>query len=141
MVDCYAIGARYGGGLLFLVFVWSVGMSDPKVDYPESARGAVFEVMSAMSALNMYPEPLPLPEGADPERYLSECDGWAKHSMQHLHAAVQLCNKAEEEHNRLRYMLEWMLVHKCGVPSCEVCVERNTMGQLNAMFAKIVKAQ
>lgn len=115
-------------------------MSEPKVDYPESARGAVFEVMSAMSALNMYPDPLPLPDGADPDRYLSECDGWAKHSMEHLHAASQLCNKAESENNRLRQMLEWMLVHKCGVAPHKVYGQRNTMDQLNAMFAKIAKA-
>ena len=117
-------------------------MSEPKVDYPESARGAVFEVMSAMSALNMYPDPLPMSKevAEEADRFLSESDGWAKHSMQHLHAAVELCNRAESEHNRLRQMLEWMLVHKCGVEPHKVYGQPNTMDQLNAMFAKIAKA-
>lgn len=117
-------------------------MSEPKVDYPESARGAVFEVMSAMSALNMYPDPIPISDelACEADRFLSESDGWAKHSMGHLNAAFELCSKAEQEHNRLRQMLEWMLVHKCGVPAHKVYGASNTMDQLNAMFAKIAKA-
>lgn len=39
-----------------------------------------YELISAQSALNMEPDPIAGRSG----RFLSECDGWARHSMAHL---------------------------------------------------------
>jgi hypothetical protein len=63
-------------------------MSAPSAFYTDNAHGAVLEIISAMSALNM--EPLPLKD-ADPEAiFLSDTDHWVNHSMDHLHRAVEL---------------------------------------------------
>jgi hypothetical protein len=43
------------------------------------------ELISAMSALNMPPEPIENPDG----EYLSELDGMAQHSMAHISAAFR----------------------------------------------------
>jgi len=47
------------------------------------------ELISAQSALNMEPDPI---EGK-PGRFLSECDGWARHSMTHLQQASKLLHE------------------------------------------------
>jgi len=57
-----------------------VRTKDPK----EALQAALNEVVSAMSALNMEPEPLTTPTGV----YLSERDVWAAHAMEHLRAVV-----------------------------------------------------
>jgi hypothetical protein len=51
------------------------------------------EVVSAMSSLNMYPEPKAAPEGAP--GYLSETDEWAAHCMEHLEGILQELNKLD----------------------------------------------
>lgn len=51
------------------------------------------EVVSAMSSLNMYPEPKAAPEGAP--GYLSETDAWAAHCMEHLEGILQELNKLD----------------------------------------------
>lgn len=63
---------------------------DPILDWHDPLQGAAHEIISAMSALNMEPEPLEVPEGA----YLSERDRWAKHAMEHLRAALELLQRA-----------------------------------------------
>ena len=44
------------------------------------------ELISAQSALNMEPDPIK----GRPGRFLSECDGWARHSMTHITHATKL---------------------------------------------------
>jgi len=61
-------------------------MSDP-FQGSKPLRGLALEIISAQSSLNMYPEPIPPKEGEDSNRYLSDSDAWAKHSMEHLHQA------------------------------------------------------
>lgn len=51
------------------------------------------EVVSAMSSLNMYPDPKAAPEGCP--GYLSETDGWAAHCMEHLRGILQELNKLD----------------------------------------------
>lgn len=65
------------------------------MEHSDPINGAMCEVVSAMSALNM--EPNPLTETGDPDSngYLSEVDGWAKHAMEHLNAAAALLLKAQ----------------------------------------------
>jgi hypothetical protein len=48
-----------------------------------------YELISAQSALDMEPDPI---EGK-PGRFLSECDGWARHSMTHLKQASKLMHE------------------------------------------------
>lgn len=56
------------------------------------------EVVSAESALNMYPELLDSPKG----EFLSQQDKWAEHCMEHLRQVFAdlrvLYNKAEQVH-------------------------------------------
>ena len=51
------------------------------------------EVVSAQSALNMYPDPLDKPD--KDAVYLSELDGWAKHAMEHLRVIFDDLNKVK----------------------------------------------
>lgn len=62
---------------------------DPK-SYSNPARGALDELLSAISALNMHPKPID-PENQVPnnEGYLSQTDHWAEHAVEHMRAAVQ----------------------------------------------------
>lgn len=79
-------------------------MSAPK-NHDDALIGALYETVSAMSALNMEPDPLPGLQGG----YLSERDGWAKHAVEHLHAVFDLLGRACQERNILRdqiYRLE-----------------------------------
>lgn len=68
-------------------------MSAPKNDYEDPLHGALCEIISAQSSLNMYPAPIEGP----PRRYLSESDEWAQHAMEHLHAAFDLIARALKE--------------------------------------------
>lgn len=75
-------------------------MSEPKKRYEDKIQGALNELVSAMSALNMHPDPIPNSEG-----YLSETDGWAKHAMEHMHAVFELLNEAHKEREKLKYKI------------------------------------
>ncbi len=66
----------------------------------DALQGAMNELVSAMSALNMYPDPI-----KDAEGYLSETDGWAKHSMEHMRAVFTLLQRAHSEHEKLKTQL------------------------------------
>lgn len=63
-------------------------MSEPKNDYEDKVHGAISELISAESALNMEPKPLPLPP--KDATFLSETDYWVKHAMDHIHQAISL---------------------------------------------------
>lgn len=88
-------------------------MSEPILKYEDPIQGALNELVSAMSALNMYPDPLPdelgrpayVPVLEVEPRYLSACDGWAKHSYEHLHAVFMLLNEAHKEREILKTKL------------------------------------
>ncbi len=75
----------------------------PITNHPDPLHGAVSEIISAMSALNMEPNPLPIAEQTG--RYLSETDGWAKHAMEHLQEACNQLTKAQQENAKLRAAL------------------------------------
>ncbi len=68
-------------------------MTKPITDDGDPVAAAALEVMSAMSALKMEPEPLEKPEGD----YLSDRDYWVRHSMEHLCAAMKLLRRAQCE--------------------------------------------
>lgn len=65
-----------------------------------------FELISAQSALNMKPDPI---EGS-PERFLSECDGWARHSMTHIKQATKLLGQRLESDRILSIICQAMEV-------------------------------
>lgn len=84
----------------------------PITDYPDPLNGAFSELISAMSSLNMEANPLPpsqLPDKQGGVIYLSESDGWAKHSMEHMHEVwnqlLKLQNhlQAERANNKLAF--------------------------------------
>ncbi len=77
---------------------------EPITNYTNPLNGALNELFSAMSALNM--EPNPLPAEKQTGHYLSETDGWAKHSMEHMRETYNQLNKAREADAKLRATLE-----------------------------------
>jgi len=79
-------------------------MSEPIQTYEDPLNGAINEIISAMSALHMYPSPN---KGFDFSSYqqsifLSEIDSWAAHSLEHMHMAIQLINQYIMEQYRIR---------------------------------------
>jgi len=76
-------------------------MSEPKTHYSDKLQGAISELVSAMSALNMHPDHIPRSETVDgileERRYLSQSDRWAKHCYEHLHAVFALLNDAHTD--------------------------------------------
>jgi len=80
-------------------------MSEPRTQYEVPLQGALNELVSAMSSLNMPPEPLPPPileEGDGRVVYLSELDGWAKHSYAHMRAVFDLITQGQQKMELLR---------------------------------------
>ena len=66
---------------------------DPIKTYTDKLDGAIVEIISGMSALNMEPRPLEKPEGT----FLSETDHWVKHSMEHFRQAVELIRESRRQ--------------------------------------------
>lgn len=60
-------------------------MSEPRKDYADKKQGAMLEIISGLSALNMEPQPL-----NNGELFLSENDAWVKHAVEHFQAAIEL---------------------------------------------------
>jgi len=77
-------------------------MSKPRTTYDDAMRGVTFELIGAMSSLNMEPEPMKESTGS----FLSESDTWASHAVEHIRAAIQLARKAEADNAALREQLE-----------------------------------
>lgn len=78
-------------------------MSKPKVNFTDNILGALNEVTSAMSSLNMKPEPIP---EVSNEAYLSESDKWAQHAMEHLQAAFEYLAKEIQDVRDVKVTLE-----------------------------------
>ena len=73
-------------------------MSEPR-RYSNWRDGALQEVISAMSALQMPAEALENPQSL----YLCDTDRWAKHALEHLEQAVSLLVfKDMADYNRAR---------------------------------------
>lgn len=87
-------------------------MSDPILECEDPIQGAMNELVSAMSALNMEADPVIPPPVREPNSrpvYLSESDNWAKHAMEHMHAVFELlqrAHKAREADRSKIYRLE-----------------------------------
>jgi hypothetical protein len=84
-------------------------MSSPREKYEDPIQGALNELVSAMSALNMGPDPILIPElikkGEEHfgrPMFLTELDNWVKHSYEHLHAVFVLLNQAHTERELLK---------------------------------------
>lgn len=78
-------------------------MSEPRRDYQDALHGALLELTSGVSALNMHPEPIPEAQQTDSSGYLSDVDGWVKHSVEHFRAALELVNKGMQDLERLKF--------------------------------------
>lgn len=83
-------------------------MSDPILKYEDPIQGALNELVSAMSALNMEPDPIEKTleilskENLGRPVFLTERDNWVKHSYEHLHAVFMLLNEAHKEREILK---------------------------------------
>lgn len=86
-------------------------MSDPRTDYNDPLDGAISELISAMSALNMEPDPV-VPADPPPGQplFLVDVDAWAKHAETHMHAAVQAIRKAHVQREVLRTALAFVAI-------------------------------
>jgi len=74
-------------------------MGKPFLDAENPIQGAMCEVISAMSSLNMAPQPMK----HDPKDfYLSQTDARASHAMEHMQAVCELLRRAEHEQEMLR---------------------------------------
>lgn len=58
-------------------------MGKPMLNMKSATHGAITELLSGVSALNMPPDPLEKPTGP----FLSESDRWVKHAIEHFDAA------------------------------------------------------
>jgi hypothetical protein len=74
-------------------------MGKPFLNAENPIQGAMCEVISAMSSLNMAPEPMK----HDPKCfYLSQTDARASHAMEHMQAVCELLRRAEHEREMFR---------------------------------------
>lgn len=79
-----------------------------RTDYKDPLYGTVHEIISAMSSLNMHPEPMKKPTG----EYLSETDRWANHAMEHLQAAVHMAEEIGKREARVKSLMFGLLLGK-----------------------------
>lgn len=90
-------------------------MSDPidtTVIGPYGAiQNALCEILSAISALNMPPEPI---ENVEPNGYrplfLSETDGMVQHTIEHMHAVFRLLNMAYHDQESLKMQVYRLVI-------------------------------
>ena len=74
-------------------------MSSPFKHDPPTINGAITEIISGISALNMQPDPITnIPN--DSMGFLSETDAWVKHSIEHFRAAIQVLREVEKLQNQ-----------------------------------------
>ena len=86
-------------------------MGVPNKASKENPESSVYsEMISAESALNMPPDPIATEDSE--HYYLSQMDGWAKHSLEHIRQAYRNMNevtdkikKLERENLKLRIKL------------------------------------
>ena len=74
-------------------------MGEPFMHYDDPFNGIASEIISAMSALNMEPEPMQKPVG----KFLSESDKWVHHAMEHLKRAMDLHREAYGKIEALKF--------------------------------------
>lgn len=67
--------------------------------HKDPLHGAIMEISSAISALNMWPEPCEPDSDLDADShergYLSQTDRWARHAVEHLRAAIDNLEKVK----------------------------------------------
>jgi hypothetical protein len=63
-------------------------MSEPFRHREKKIYGAISEIVSGLSCLHSYPEPIPMSEEERKDKYQSETDVYIKHSIEHFHAAI-----------------------------------------------------
>lgn len=62
-------------------------MSAPRM-YNNPLEGIIAEATSAISALHMYPKPIPRLPNDEDQGYLSDTDEWCRHAVEHLNAVI-----------------------------------------------------
>lgn len=78
------------------------------MEHSDPLNGALIEITSAISALNMEPKPIPEPVPGSGPRFLSESDEWAKHCEVHLQAVYKLIAAAVVERDALREEIRFL---------------------------------
>jgi len=73
------------------------------------------EAVSAISALNMVPEPIENPDSRS--GYLSETDAWAAHTVEHLKNICAWSREMQTKYNRMEDVL--FQLHKAGKMNSE----------------------
>ena len=66
-------------------------------------QSATSELISAMSSLNMYPEPIK----GKPGNYISETDSNVKHAMEHLQSVRDVLMELKEEVSNIKLALHY----------------------------------
>jgi hypothetical protein len=112
-------------------------MSEPDLSNEAPLQGAVHELISGMSALNMQPCPIePVPEGAV---YLSERDYYVKHAMEHFSAAARYLGKENNAQSRIgsaAARLLWALQDR-GFPDDDSVLTVETTEELVAFLDRV----
>jgi hypothetical protein len=86
-------------------------MSEPRKNYEDPIHGAVSEIVSAESALNMEPRPKENMTEKEKERgWLLDKDHWVDHAMEHLHATFKLLVDQKCERDVYREVLHRYVV-------------------------------
>lgn len=80
-------------------------MSTPFTEAEDPVGGAISEISSAISALNMEPSPIKktLEEWEESSRSLAETDEWAAHAVEHMRAAIQYMQQVQIKIDSIRH--------------------------------------
>lgn len=113
-------------------------MSEPFKNYEDHAHGVISELVSACSALNMEPDPIPAEEieRIREDRgyaWLSDTDRWVSHSMEHIHQAIREAEKAGDKIRQLESRL-----HRISVAAIERSNEKISDNEFLVRVAMIL---
>lgn len=78
-------------------------MSKPVLNHANPALGVFLEVTSGLSALRMEPKPIPAEKAYGP--FICDRDEWAKHAVEHFHAASQNLLNLQDELRRVHALI------------------------------------
>lgn len=118
-------------------------MGEPTAPDPKTSdlRSVSCEIISAMSSLNMDPEPIEKESLSEDAHYLSETDRWAKHAMAHLHAAMAHMKCVDDKWGELddrAWQAERKLLEERAKHSMEMAKVREALKGLEAVTERLL---